>query len=269
MSDLISSPLDKALHAMNGAPDDEQARMQFYAEFADTTLILLLTAPAGDDSIAPHMFETDQGAFVVAFDQEERLADFAASIEGGAAEYAQLPGRALAAMLDGQGVGIALNPGVIGAEYLCTPEAVTWLVTVLEQSPEIEEARPGDISHPGEISESLRSALERAMRNATGLASAACLVKAIHRGGAEGLMLGLLDVAPQDEAALAGAVSNAVQFLGDLDLRLDVIFPEKASPFAAQLAQTGLALVIPEVEESTSTGPSAPGMDPETPPRLR
>lgn len=269
MSDPISSPLDNALHAMNGAPEDEQVRLQFYAEFADTTLILLLTAPAGDDSISPHMFETDQGAYVVAFDQEERLADFAAGIEGGATEYAQLPGRALAAMLDGQGVGIALNPGVTGSEYLCTPEAVTWLVEVLDQSPEVAEARPGDIAHPGDISDSLLSALTRAMRSATGLASAACLVKAVHRGGAEGLMLGLLDVAPQDEAALAGAVSNAVQFLGDQDLRLDVIFPEKGSPFAAQLAQTGLALVIPEVEDLATTGPSAPGMDPEKPPRLR
>ena len=267
--DLTS--LDSAYHAMQSAPDDEKARLRFYAEFADTPLTLLLTEPAGDDSISPQMFETEEGSFVLAFDTEDRLADFARSLDGAAAEYAQIPGRGLASMLVGQGVGIALNPGVAPSEFLCTPEAIEWLVATVSQAPIQEEAQPGDIGAPGEVAEDLLDAMGRAMGHATGFASSAYLVKATHRGGQEGLMLALLDVAPGAEAALAGAVSTAVQFLGDQDLRLDVVFPEKASPFAAQVAQCGVEIAIPAPIDMTSeaAGPASPGMDPERPPKLR
>lgn len=261
--------LDRAFQSMQADPDNEKARLRFYAEFADVPLTLLLTEAAGEDSISPHMFETGEGSFVLAFDTEERLADFARSLEGGAAEYAQIPGRALVGMLEGQGVGIALNPGVAASEFLFVPETIDWLLSVLGQAPVVEEARPGDISEPGQIGDELFQALSRAMRSASGLAGAAYLVKAVHRGGTEGLMLALLDVDQNAESALAGSVSNAVQFLGDQDLRLDVIFPEKGSPFAAQIARTGTELTIPAVEQPETTGPSAPGMDPARPPKLK
>ncbi len=269
--DANETPLDLAYLAMQAAPDDEKARLQFYAEFADTPLTLLLKESAGAESISPQMFETEEGSFVLAFDTEERLADFARSLDGGAAEYAQIPGRGLASMLTGQGVGIALNPGVAPSEFLCTPDVIDWLVATVSHAPVPQEAQPGDIAGPGDVAEDLLRAMTRAMRHASGFASAAYLVKATHRGGQEGLMLALLDVAPGSEDALAGAVSTAVQFLGDQDLRLDVVFPEKSSPFAGQVAQCGVDIPIPAPADETAktTTPAAPGMDPERPPKLR
>jgi len=76
--------LDIAHAAMEAAPNDDAARLQFYERLADTELFMLLGAEAEGDQVTPELFEIEDQRFALVFDREERLAQFV----GRAAPYA-------------------------------------------------------------------------------------------------------------------------------------------------------------------------------------
>ncbi len=116
--------LDLAHAAMDAAPDDDIARLRFYERLADTELFLLLGAEAQGDQITPELFEIEDQRFALVFDREERLSEFT----GRSAPYAACRAAALAQMLAGQGIGLALNLEVAPSAMLIPAEAVDWLV---------------------------------------------------------------------------------------------------------------------------------------------
>jgi hypothetical protein len=99
--------LDLAHKAMIDAPDNEVARLAYYHCLADCELYVLLATEPVDGDMVPAIFSLETGTFVLVFDREERLADFAA----GPVPYAVLPGRVIAGQLSGQSLGIGVNLG--------------------------------------------------------------------------------------------------------------------------------------------------------------
>ncbi|MBJ3762482.1 SseB family protein [Maribius pontilimi] len=256
------TPLDDAHAAMEAAPDDDAARLRFYERLADGELFLLLTREPEGDALDPRLFETSQGAFVLVFDRAERLADFA----DGQAPFAALSGRILAAMLDGKGIGLALNPGVAPSSFLVPSDAVAWLAETLGQGPDEIEARPTELHPPGDLPERLLTALDAKLATATGLARMAYLVWASYETGVRSHMLAVIDPAFGAERALARAVREALVFSGLEAGALDVAFFDASDAMAARLAKVGLRFDIPKFEAAQ---PVAPGSDPDAPPKLR
>ena len=83
----------------------EAERLRYYQTLAAAELFLLLEAEAEEDDVVPQAFEVEGRTFVLAFDTEERLAEFA----GAEAHYVALSGRAVAEMLAEAGLGLGLN----------------------------------------------------------------------------------------------------------------------------------------------------------------
>lgn len=256
------TPLDRAHQAMMTAPEDDGARLRFHERLADAELFLLLDREAEGETIEPRVFDTDDGRFLAAFDREDRLAAFA----GGIAPYAALPGRALAAMLAGRGVGLALNPGA-ASETLVAPEALDWLVATLAHRPEPAEARPETLHPPRALPEPLLAALDAKLALMAGLAEAAWLVEARYPGGRHGLLLTFVAARPAAEPALAQAVAETLRFSGLEGLTIDVAFLAAGDPLAETLARVGLGFDLPRPE--TPAPRRAPGSDPDAPPILR
>ncbi|WP_226779140.1 SseB family protein [Oceaniglobus trochenteri] len=257
------TPLDHAHAAMEQAPGDDALRLGFYERLADGELFVMLEREAEGETIAPAIFDTDDGRFVLGFDREERLAGFAGRI----VPYAALSGRAVAAMLAPQGLGLALNPDVAPSSFLVAPDALEWLVATLAEAPAQIEARPQEITAPHGLPERLLRGLDAKLAAAAGMARMAYLVGARYEGGLTHL-LAFVDPAPGAEAALARATGEALAFSGVEAGTLDVGFFTAADPFAARLARVGLRFDLPEPEAVTQPGAN-PGMDPERPPRLR
>ena len=257
------TPLDTAHAAMEAAPEDDDARLGFYARLAETELLLLLEEEAGDDDIAPRLLETSEGRFLLAFDTAERLAEFS----GGAAPYAGLPGRALVGMLAGQGIGLALNPEVAPSATLLPADAVDWLASTLAEAPEEAAADISEIGPPGTLPEAVLQAIDGALGRAGGLAESAWLVTAGEAGGRRGPLLALVQPAPGAEGALAQAIRDAVALSGAEAGFLDVAFFGRDHAVVPVLKRQGLRFELPEPQEAPS--PAAPGMDPNSPPDLR
>ncbi|TRD23478.1 SseB family protein [Palleronia caenipelagi] len=256
--------LDDAYAAMENAPEDGRARLAFYAALAGAEVYLLLTQePERGGSLDPQLFETTEGSFVLVFDTLERLAEFA----GDHSPYAALPGRVLAEMLGGQGIGIALNPDVAPSSQILGSDAMDWLAQTTGERPQEVEARPEELFAPGELPEALLTALDARLAAAQGLAAMAYLAQVRWRDGGRGHLLALVDPAPGAERALARSVRDALVFSGLEAGVLDVAFFRASDPVSAQLAKVGLRFDIPRYEPTSE--PKAPGMDPDSPPKLR
>ena len=255
------TPLDMA-HAAMQADADGPARLAFFDRLAACELYLMLNAEPADDALDPRIFETAEGTFVLAFDRADRLMEFA----GGSAPYAALSGRVLAQMLTGQGIGLALNPGVAPSEILLPSEALTWLAETLGQAPAEVVARPVEIFAPGALPPAFLTALDARLATATGLARMAYLVGVNYDTGARSHMLALIDAMPGAEAALAQTIGDALVLSGLEAGEIDVAFFAATDTIAARMARVGLRFDLPRFEP----GPQAPpGSDPDMPPRLR
>lgn len=255
--------LDTVHAAMEAAPDDAQARLRFYETLAASELYMMLRSEAQGDQLDPEVFDLGDQPFVLVFDREERLAQFA----GRAVPYAALTGRSIATVLAGQGIGLGVNLDVAPSAILLPPEAVAWLADTLSGAPSEIEAKPEKFSPPKGLPERFLVALDARLATMTGLARLAYLVGVTYDTGAQGHLLGFVGADPQAEPALARAVSEVLIFSGLEAAALDVAFFEASDPVAARLASCGLRFDLPEPPERAPR--PAPGSDPDTPPKLR
>lgn len=212
--------LDLAHRAMQGAPDDDAARLAFFHRLADTELFLLLDADPGDGPIAPQVFALEEGRFVLAFDLEERLAAFTDA----PAPYAALPGRVVAAALAGQGVGLGLNLGVAPSGHLLPPAALDWLAGTLQNAPRPATQQPEAFLAPGQLPQALVGAIAAKLEGLAGLAERAGLAAVRYCDGRQGHLFAFLGAVPGAEPGLAKAISEALTFSGIETASLDVTF---------------------------------------------
>jgi hypothetical protein len=260
----MTTPLDIAFAEMEAAGSDPAARLRWFDRLAASEVFLLLETEAQGDSLRPRVFEVEDGAFVCAFDREERLSAFA----GEAAPYAALSGRALSGLLAGQGLGLAVNLGT-EAETLLDAEGLVWLADLLAHRPDEVQEVPREIEAPAGLPETLLSALDARLATTAGLAGTAALVGVRYAAGGRGHLLAFLDAVPGSEPALVQVVSEALSFSGLEAGTLDVGFFGSGDPVAARLLRVGLRFDLPDAPEPDATPPSAPGLDPNRPPRLR
>lgn len=262
MPDVVTL-LDAAHAAVSADPENEALRLRFFERLADGEMVLLLEREAVGESLEPKVFDLEDGPVVLVFDREERLASFT----GGIAPYAALPGRVIAGLLKGQGIGMGVNLGVAPSSMLLPPEAMDWLAETLDESPEEVEAQPERFVAPS-VPEAVIAALDAKLARAGGLATAALLAGVTYRDGRRGHLLALLDATDGAEGALARAMNEALVFSGIEAGELDVVFLPAASPAAVAMGQVGLRFDLPP-PEMQDMAPAAPGMDPSRPPKLR
>jgi len=261
------TPIDLAHAAMAAAPQDDAARLRFYAAVADAELFLLVEDEARAEDVRPRLFGLEEGRFVLAFDTEERLAAFAE----GPAPYACLPGRVLADLLSGHGVGLGLNLAVAPSEFLMPQDALAWLARTLAERPAEASARPTAFHAPKGLPDALLTALDGKLARMPGLAVRALLAGVTYDDGRRGHLLALVGARPEAEDALAKAVGEALTFCGTEAGEMDVAFLPEDAPATHAMARAALAFDIPDLPQDAAQviAPAAPGMDPTRPPKLR
>jgi hypothetical protein len=252
------TPLDAAHAAQAAAPDDEAARLRFHERVLDAELVLPLRAEAGDGAIDLAVYDLSDGRFVLAFDREERMAAFLDA----PAPFAALSGRRLAAMLDGRGIGLALNLGVASATLL-PPASVDWLARMAAAAPQPMSARIRALSPPGEVPAPLLAGLATKLAAMAATVEAAFLARATHESGETRLLVVLAGVPDPARPGVAAAVAEAVRFAQNAP-PLDVLFLDPGSPLLAAAARNGARLTVPHPAK-----PPVPGTDRNRPPRLR
>ena len=261
---MDDTPLDTAHAAMMAAPENDTARLRFYERMADAELYLLLEAEPEGDQINPQVLETDGGQYLLAFDRAQRLAGYA----GDSASYVALSGRNVAAMLEGQSLGIALNMDVAPSAILLPTDAVAWLRETLTHSAAEVEAKIESVLPPKGLPETLITAIDEKLATATGMAANAWLVGVAYEGGGRGHLLAFVDAIPRAQDALVLAASEALTFSGIEAGAMDVGFFNHSDPTVTKLMRVGLRFDLPQMETLQKT-PRMPGSDPDAPPILK
>ena len=242
MTNDSQTPLDRA-HLRAEATGAEGDRLAFWSRLAEAELHVVLTN--GD---VPATVEVEGTPHALAFDTALRLAGFA-----GAAPTATMAGRTLAALLAEKGLGLALNLEAPSGQLL-GPEAMGWLSETLAAAPTEAMARIEEVGPPGDLPDALIGALDAKLPLAAGAARVAYLARARLEGGAETHVLSFVAPAPGAEAALAGAVQEALALSGVEAGTLDVIFPAASDPLSASLSRHGLRIELPEAPPRIAMG---------------
>ncbi|CTQ33029.1 SseB family protein [Jannaschia rubra] len=250
------TPLDRA-HLSAETLGTDAARLGFFERLAEAELHLLLETE-DRETVTPRLVEVDGERYALAFDLPERLTAFA-----GAAPTATLSGRRLAALLMGEGLGLALNLEDAPSAQLLEPASIAWLDRTLAHTPEETEARISEVTPPGDLPDALLTGLDAKLRLASGLARCAYLASVRYDDGSRGHILGFVDPVPGAETDIARAVSEALVFSGLEAGQLDVTFLRADQTLAATLSRHGLRIDLPQPEAPR------PVRDPDAPPRLR
>jgi hypothetical protein len=268
------TPLDRALRLAGGDAADGRA----VDALLNSELRLLLDGPAEGDRARPRILELESGPTALAFDTDARLAAFA---EG--ADYVELPGRMLAGMLAGEGVALAVNPGVAPSELYHDAAALGWMTQAAAAQAEVAGARIETIGPPRAASGALIAALDAKLAALAPLLAEAWLAEAAHDGGETRLLLVLrepeaahltgkkaLDAAQEARRrALALAASESARLAAPDGPSLDALFAGEGEPALAAARRFGLGFELPTPAAPEAPAASAPGMDPEKPPILR
>ncbi|MGY6633395.1 MAG: SseB family protein [Alkalilacustris sp.] len=261
----MTTPMDLVHAALRADRQSDAALRAYHAELVAAELFLMLAEDPVGDALIPRTFDLDDGPLVLVFDTEDRLAAFA----GAAVPYAAVSGRALLAMLTGQGVGIGVNFDVAPSAELLPADAVDWLAGTLDQTPAEVTSRPEALHRPS-LSTDLVSALNARLARAAGLARMAWLAGVTHADGIRGHLLVLVDAAPGAEATLARAMGEAMQLSGvDSPGPLDILFVADGAPLVQRLRRVGLRFDLPQPKPQPRPAAGPPGGDPKRPPRLR
>ncbi|MEM9318777.1 MAG: SseB family protein [Pseudomonadota bacterium] len=256
---LAATPLDRAIRAHLTAPEDDARNRAIYATFAAAELFLLLDAEPAGDAVKPQLFPLEQGQFAVAFDTEERLAAFA-----GQAAYVGLSGRAMAQMLKGQGISLALNLGT-EAEHILPPDAFDWLVA-RAVAPSETPIQPTAFQAPEPDDADLIRILETSLAAAASLAERLVLLRATFADAPPRPALAVGNAAPGAEPALARLITEALAIAGRDPAEIDLAFLTDG-PHLDRAIAVGLTVDLPELPAARP--PSPPGSDPTRPPKLR
>lgn len=252
--------LDAAFRAQGTG--DPAAERRFHERVLDAELFLaLVTEPERDDErLAPLIFDLEEGRFALAFDRDDRLAEF---LEG-PAPYAAMPGRRLVAALAGQGIGLGLNLGAPSA-VLLPGDAIDWLAALAEAVPVALEARLGRLGPPSLAPPDLIAALGAKLAAMAEVIDEALLAGA-EAEGRPVLLLALAGVPSAAQAGVAAAVAETVRFSGE-GAAVDVSFIEAEGTLAA-IRPVALRFELPR-HQPPAPKPKPPGMDPSRPPILR
>lgn len=259
------TPLDTAQSAMDAAPEDTTKRMAFYERVADSELFLVLETEATNDKIQPALFPVEDEHYALVFDTEERMSEFTQA----PTPFLAAAGRQITAMLAGQNIGLGINLAVAPSSMLLPASAVDWLHQTLGTAPETTEATPSAIYPPGQLPETLVTALDTKLATMAGLAKFAYLAEIEYENRPLTHVMAFIDAIPDAEPAIASAISEALTFSGVEAGSLDVIFLSATNELSGALAKNGLRFDLPDLPEQQTRTIEAPGSNPDKPPILR
>lgn len=265
----MTTPLDQAHAAMEASPDDDALRLRFYERMGDIELFLLLEGEPKGDQITPQEFEVEGTSYILAFDREDRLSEFAQGPDAYVAPYVALSGRTLAQMVAGQSLGLGLNLGVAPSSILIPPSAMDWLHETLSHTPDETSDTPTQIASPKGLPDSLIAAIDTKLATAAGLAQCAYLASVTYASGQRSHILAFIGADPAAESALAQAANEALVFSNIEAGALDVAFFDAAHPIVGALNAHALRFDLPQpIQPVELTERPAPGSDPAKPPKL-
>ncbi len=260
------TPLDISCELMKASQEDDAARLRFFESVAETELFVLLEKEhSGEEKISPLILPVEEQQYILVFDREERLAQFAQDSQSA---YAAMSGRVLVELIAGASLGIGINLGVEASEMLLPASAIEWLKTTLEADPIESKGQISEVFAPHGLPEIFITSLDRKLALTQGLADFVYLVGVQYEGGVRSHLLTFINHVPGSEDALARLVSEALIFSGVEAGALDVAFFKQSDSICASFARFGLRFDLP-VKSEASAAPKAPGMDPNKPPVLK
>lgn len=263
--DTQLSRLDTAYANMQNPDGDETAELRFYETFCDCVLTVLIVEDEAQDKIQFDIFETSQGALVLAFDSEDRMAEFIEKPTG----FINMPGRELLQMLSDQQLGIGLNLAVAPSSQILEKATLDWVRDVIGSESMVKMDKISSLKPATNISPSLSQNLAMRLQAFYGFVESVLICDVTYEDGYAGTAFFVLNCDPDTEANLFAMLMETQRFSSRDDSEIAIQFIQTNSPNIDDIRAVAQEVKpLPRSAKSIST-PKAPGRDPAKPPKLR
>lgn len=252
--------LDVVYQRMQSSPESETAGLRFYEAFCDANLCVLINA---DTSM--QVFETSQGKIVLAFDTDERVAEFISE----ATEFIKIAGRDLVMQLLASETGIGLNLNVAPTSQILSPDILTWLSEFLAESSSFSIDQVVAISPPDQWLDDHKTAISTQLEKYAGMIASAYFCSVTYSDNTVADAVFIVDCDPTTEAVLFTALVESQKFLDKNTAEIAIKFISPDNQEFPEICRVGEEIVISKLTVIHTSAPTAPGMDPDKPPKLR
>ncbi len=255
---MIFSPLDKAFQAFTETGDQSQ----LLGAIARSELFVATTTEVMGSDFDPMLVSFGEEPYIAVFDSAAKLSDF----EGASGHFVSVSGRAIAQMLVGQNIGVVLNPKSHSWSHVLDVETLEWMAELDRFELIEDDLNELTIQPISQGATELVQALDEVLPAAMGLASCVFLVEVSADGSRHSAAI-FCDAKSDAHSVLKQLIQEMVLYSGQIQSELSVGFVQSDSPQYSTFVRQGLRLDIPQPKRAATI--TAPGMDPQKPPKLR
>ncbi len=233
----------------------------YFQVFLETLLrVLLEESDAKDPDM--EVFAISDGKFVLAFDTDENFSAFVDRPR----LCSRITGRDLLKALAGKNIGVIVNANAIEGAAFLTPEQVSWALEMSDQSLEIHVSTNSSVARANPSDEVL-DIIQRNFNELGGFVDAAYLCNIQDDQGNEALTLALVNCAAEAQLTALLTASDMSRFNPKTAVAIALV--EAGSEIEQKLQQIGVRIEFKVKPQPVSLTATAPGMDPDRPPKLR
>ena len=181
--------IDELYSCVHNEPNNTERKLEFYRRIFGNDFLVVLQNSDFDDDFRPKIFDTQEGKFLLCFENNQKLTNFITQETA----HVLLSFKEIIELIKNKKIGIALNIGNHSG-ILLDLKAVDWIEQVISAG-QVEELRsvPIEFEFPTLGNEFLLSNLKIVLETMSGMTKKAILAQAHYKDLNVCLFLGFID----------------------------------------------------------------------------
>ena len=238
--------IDELYSYLQSEPNNTNRKLEFYQRILGHDFLVVLENTDLDEDLRPHIFNTEEGRFLLCFENNEKLTNFIIR----ETTHALLSFKEIIKFVENKKIGIALNLGTKSG-VLLDLKAVRWIEQVILTGPAIElSSRPIAFEFPNLVDKNLISKLKIALDKLSGMTKKVVLARARYKDLGVSYFLGFIDSPQVFHELIKERILDIVKLQKSDSVFVDVAFLSSSTELASQLVANGLTMTLPKLHIS-------------------
>ena len=238
--------IDELYSHLYSEPSNVNRKLEFYQRILGNDFLVVLENSEFGEDLRPCIFDTQQGKFLLCFENNEKLTNFITQ----ETTHALLSFKEIIKLIKNKKIGIALNPGDQSG-VLLDLESVGWIDQVISTGPAEElSSIPIKFEFPNLVDECLFDNLQIAVQKLSGMTKKVVLARAHYKDFSVSYFLGFIDSPQLFHELIREGVLDIVKLDKSDNIFVDVAFLSSSTELASQLVANGLRIKLPKVQKN-------------------
>ena len=236
--------IDELYSYLYSEPSNINRKLEFYQRILGNDFLVVLENSDFEEDLRPCIFDTQEGRFLLCFENNEKLTNFVTQ----ETTHALLSFKEIIKLIKNKKIGIALNIGDHSG-VLLDLKAVGWIDQVISTGPAEElSSIPIKFEFPNLVDDCLFDNLQIVVKKLSGMAKKVILARAHYEDLSVSYFLGFIDSPQLFHALIREGVLDIVKLDKSDNTFVDVAFLSSSTELASQLVANGLRIRLPKTQ---------------------